>query len=116
MDIKLIKKLAISCFKKGILDEIKVLKIAKYLNKKQLRTFIKTLKLIDQQNTVTVFVSNTKFDTSLKKHVKEIFKGKKIVVKEEKELIAGIRIADFDNIYEFNLKNTITNIVNYINE
>lgn|SRR3972149_7801999 len=116
MNNKLIKKLAWSCFEKGVLDEVKVLKVAKYLNKKQLRAFVKNLKLIDKQNTVTVFVSNKKLNKLLKKQVDEIFKGKKIIVKEDKELIAGIRIEDFDNTYELNLKNTIANIVNYINE
>ena len=116
MNNKLIKKLAQECFTKGILNEGRVLKIIKYLNKKDLRMFIKNLKLIDDKNTVTVFVSDKKLDKLLKKQVDEIFKGKKIIVKEDKELIAGIRIEDFDNTYELNLKNTIANIVNYINE
>ena len=116
MNSKLIKKLAQECFINGVLDEKRVLRIVKYLNKKDLRVFIKNLKLIDDKNTVTVFVSDKKFDKLLKKHVGQIFKGKKIEIKEDNELIAGIRIKDFDNIYELNLKNTITNIVNFINE
>lgn len=116
MNSKLIKKLARSCFDKEILDEVKVLKVAKYLNKKQLRTFIKNLTLINKENTVTVFVSSKKIEKSIKNQVGEIFKGKKIIVKEDKDLIAGIRIEDVDNTYELNLKNSIVNIVNYINE
>jgi len=35
---------------------------------------------------------------------------------EDKSLIAGIKLIDNDNIYDFNLKNTFENLVSYINQ
>ncbi|PIR80360.1 MAG: hypothetical protein COU25_00480 [Candidatus Levybacteria bacterium CG10_big_fil_rev_8_21_14_0_10_35_13] len=115
MNTKLIKKLAGHCFKNGIMDEAKVQKTAKYLNKKQLKEFIKFLRLIDKKNTVTIFVSDKKMEELIDKKIKDSFRNKKIIVKEDKDLIAGIRIEDYDNIYEYSLESSINNMINHIN-
>lgn len=108
-----IKKLANASYVREELNEEKVLKIAKLLNKGQLREYIKALKLIEKKNTVKVTISS-KPDIFLQNSLKEIFKSKKIKMTQDDNLIAGIKIEDFDNVYEFNLSNTLKNIVNYI--
>lgn len=113
MNTKDIKKLALSSYTKENLDENKTLRIANLLKKGDLRQYLKTLKLIEKKNTVKVTVSS-KPDISIQTNLKKIFKHKKIIVKEDNNLIAGIKIEDFDNVYEFNLSNTLKNIVNYI--
>jgi|SRR3989338_2936922 len=110
-----IKKMALLSFKNENLDEQIVLKIAKMLSKKDLRQYIKTLRLIDRKKTVVVSIAN-KTNVSLQAKLTKIFKDKKIIIKEDKNLIAGIKIEDFDNVYEFNLKNTLENIVNFVNQ
>jgi F0F1-type ATP synthase delta subunit len=110
-----IKKLASGSYKNGILDEQIVLKIAKHLKKSDLRTYIQELKLIEAQNTVNVSTS-TKLSKDLENDLKQIFKGKKIEFTEDKNLIAGIKIVDFDKIYELNLKNTFSNMIEFINK
>jgi F0F1-type ATP synthase delta subunit len=41
---------------------------------------------------------------------------KKIIIKEDKTLLAGMRIEDADMVYDLNLKNTLNRIVEHISE
>lgn len=113
MKTKDIKKLALASYTKNKLDENKVLRITKYLEKSDLREYVNALKLIEKKNTVKITISS-KPDSLIQNSLKEIFKHKKIIITQNEELIAGIKIEDFDNVYEFNLSNTFKNIVNYI--
>ncbi len=115
MSTRDIKKLASFSFTKGELDESKVEKIAKKLSKSDLREYIKALKLINDKNTVKVW-SSTKLDRNAQESIKKMFKGKKIQLLEDKELIAGVRIEDYDNIYELNLKDSLNSMVDYVKE
>ncbi|MBI3985101.1 MAG: F0F1 ATP synthase subunit delta [Candidatus Levybacteria bacterium] len=115
MDKKLLRKLVLASYTKGNLDEDKVAKIVKYLKKSELREYIKALKLFEMQNTVLVSVTTDK-TKDLKKHFEKIFFPKKVYVEYDKSLLAGIKIADFDNIYELNLKNKLENLIKHISE
>lgn len=115
MNKKDIKQLAQFSFTKENLDEKKVLRIAKLLDKRDLRQYIKELKLKINKNTIKVSVSS-KLDKETENSLKTIFKNKKMEIIEDKDLIAGIKIEDFDNIYELNLKNTLDLMINYIKQ
>lgn len=110
-----IKSLAFASFTNGKLDEKKVFRITKYLQKTDLKHYINALKLLEKKQTVIVWIS-TAPDKLLQKKLSSIFKNKKIAIKEDQELIAGIKIEDFDNVYESNLKNSIKSAVNFITE
>ena len=115
MDRKLIKKLVLASYTHGDLDEKKVIKIAKILKKGDLKLYIKALKANEMQNTVIVSTTLDK-TKELKNHLSDVFKDKKIIVEYDKSLIAGVKIQDFDNIYELNLKNKIKNLIKFIGE
>ena len=115
MDRKLIKKLVLASYTYGDLDEKKVIKIAKIQKKGDLKLYIKALKANEMQNTVIISTTLDK-TKELKNHLSDVFKDKKIIVKYDKSLIAGVRIQDFDNIYELNLKNKIKNLIKFIGE
>ncbi len=114
MKLSEIKKLAQASYKKNELNEEIVLKIAKNLTRSELRQYIKELKLIEAKNTVKVFVSSK--SRALEVELRKIFNSKKVEFTEDKNLIAGIKIVDFDKIYEVNLKNTLDSMVEYINK
>lgn len=109
-----IKKLVIASYTQNKLDEKKVIKIAKLLSKTQLREYIKAIKAFEKQNTVVVTTADK--NDGLIKEFSKIFKDKKIVIRKDKSLLAGVKIEDFDDVYEFNLKNKIDNIVGFISE
>ena len=46
----------------------------------------------------------------------KLFPEKSIQFKEDKSLIGGIKIIDNDLIYEANIKNTLENLVTFINQ
>ncbi len=115
MNIKDIKNLASSSFTKGNLDEKKVSRITKALNRSDLRKYINALKLIAQKSTVKVWTS-TNLDKKTQESLKSLFKGKKIQTLKDEDLLAGIKIQDFDNIYDLNIKNTLNTMVSHIRE
>lgn len=113
--MKQIKKLALASYTKNNLDYSLVKKFKKNLNRSELKEYVTALKNIENKKNVVVTVVDTSFSTDLIKKMESIFKGKKILVKEDKSLIAGLRITDYDMVYELNLKNKIDKIVNFIN-
>ncbi|MBI2025880.1 MAG: hypothetical protein HYT06_00700 [Candidatus Levybacteria bacterium] len=113
--MKQLKKLVISSYTNKTLDEKKVARVAKLLSKEQLREYIKALKAFEKQNTVVITLADTN-DKKAYKDFAKLFKDKKIIIRQDKSLLAGIKIEDFDNVYEFNLKNKVDNIVNFINQ
>ncbi len=116
MNFKIIKKMANLSYTNNLLDGKKVDKIVKQLSQKDLKMYIKSLKNIENKNTVTIVVPNLLKNSTLLNEVKKLFANKKIILKEDRSLIAGLQLIDNDTIYDFNLKNNIKQMVNYINK
>src|SRR3989344_1171035 len=113
--MKKIKNLALASYKNGNLDSLLVSKFIKQLSRKDLKIYIKILKSIESKKNVVLTVADTNISSEFLKKTKSLFPGKKIIVKEDKSLIAGLKIVDFDMVYEFNLKNKIEKISEFIN-
>lgn len=114
MTKKIIRKLAKLSFSKNALDEKKVLRITKAFKRKDLKNYIKDLKRIEKQNTVFIYSSDLESIKNWKNQIQKMFPDKKIKLVLDESLIAGVRIESNDDIYEFNLKNDINNIANFI--
>ena len=106
MTKKQIKKLANLSYSKNKLIKDYVYKIVKILNREELKQYIKTIKNIENNKIVTLITSDIKNPAGIVNEVKKLFPDKKIIVKEDKSIIAGIRLINKDTIYDFNLKNT----------
>jgi F0F1-type ATP synthase delta subunit len=115
MTTKQIKKLAMASYTGKILDLKKINRITKLLTRADLKRYIRFLKSLEKSKTVTVVTSNSDVKTELNKKLKQIFPGKRLEFSKDESLIAGIKLIDNDNIYDFNLKNTFENLVSYIN-
>lgn len=115
MTNKKVKQLANLSYLKNSLDEKSVKKISSKLNRKDLKEYIKMLKMLEKKKIVTVSLPTNAVDKQMQKNLIEIFKGKKIIFKIDKNLIAGIKIVDFDNVYDFSLNNKLDNIIANIN-
>ncbi len=111
MDIKKIKKLVLASYVDKKLNPVRVKKITGLLARSDLKTYIKVLKSYEKENTVII---NLPFVYNDKKMFEEMFKGKKIIYKEDPSLIAGIKIINNDIVYEYDLKNTLEDIATYI--
>lgn len=114
MTKKQIKKLITASYIKNNLDSAKVNRITKLLTRQELKLFIKLLKNYDKTKNITLFVSNISGSSEILKQIKKIYLNKNIIVKEDKSLIAGIRLIDNDTIYDANIKNSLDEMVSYI--
>jgi F0F1-type ATP synthase delta subunit len=107
MKKNVIKKLAEQSFKKDNLDEKLVMKVAKNLKREDLKVYIKDLKNISAQKTVTVTIPSSKGASDMKKYFDKIYPGKRIVFKVDESLLTGIKVVDYDNVYELSLKGVL---------
>lgn len=103
-----LKSLVKESYKDSVLDPTIVYAIADSLKRSELKEYIDKLK--DYENRKNVIVT-TPFDISNSEIFEELFPNKKIVFKKDTYLILGLKIVDYDNVYEFNLKNTLDDII-----
>jgi hypothetical protein len=116
MTKKIINKLALASYTNNKLDSKKVNKIVKHLKRKELKAYIKFIKNYEKSRSVVLLTPASSKNTNYIKELKKIFPDKKILLERDDSLIAGIRIIDNDTIYDFNIKNTLQNLVSYINQ
>jgi F0F1-type ATP synthase delta subunit len=111
---KKIKQLVNLSYTNDKLDEVKVKKIANKLKYSDLKRYIRYIKDTEKRKSVIVYLSEDIKDKQLELEIKKKFTNKRIIFKVDKSLLAGIKIVDFDNIYDFSLKNKLDNIAYFI--
>jgi F0F1-type ATP synthase delta subunit len=116
MTNKQIKQLAQVSYTSGHLDVKKVNRITKLLNRHELKTYLKYLKAFEKAKNVEINLTDIGLKTNLSKELRKLFPDKNVNFIEDPSLIAGLKIVDNDNIYDFSLKNTFKNLVSYINQ
>lgn len=102
-----IKILAKNSYAKGRIDGKKAVKIATSLKREDLKVYIKSLKDIQARNTVFITVASNENMPNLIKEFEKLFPNKKISVELDPSLVAGIRIVDYDNVYELSIKDIL---------
>lgn len=112
----LLAKLIEYSYTKDKLDEKKVFKIASSLTRKDLKLYIKTLKLTEQKKKVYIAVPHRSVYNDGRKLFKGIFEGKEIILQEDPSLLLGTRIVDNDMVYDTSLKERIGEIEDSIND
>lgn len=105
MKKNIVKKLAQSSFTKDRLDSGKVKKAVKVLKREDLKVYIKDLKDIEARKTVYITVPNEEGLMELKKYFTQLYPDKKLMFQMDPSLIGGVKVVDYDNIYELSMKN-----------
>jgi F0F1-type ATP synthase delta subunit len=116
MTKKQIKNLVTASYTRETLDSKKVSRIVKILTRLELKEYIKEIRNRETSKTLFVFVPSISAKEYLKKTFKRLFPEKTVEFKEDQSLIAGMRIVNNDNVYDFNLRNNLENLVSYINQ
>lgn len=116
MTIRNIKKLAEQSFTYGNLDVKKIKKVISLLGKKQLKAYIKFLKKVENERLIWVFTPMDKIEDKITGKIKTIFPNKKIKYVKDPDLIVGLRVIDNDIVYEFNLKDSLDNLMTYLKQ
>jgi len=114
MTKKQIRGLVQASYTGNELDQKKINRITKLLNRSELKIYINFVKAFEKSKTLIVYAPNLSAGVFLKKEVGKLFQNKKVEIKEDKKLIAGIKIIDDDNVYDFNVRNNLKNLVSYI--
>ncbi|OGH02464.1 MAG: hypothetical protein A2798_02290 [Candidatus Levybacteria bacterium RIFCSPHIGHO2_01_FULL_37_17] len=112
--MKNIKQLALASYTDNKLDNKKILRIVNKLSRKEIKFYLKKIKLLESKNTIMVTLVDRNTDKKIINDIRKIFKNKNVVINEDKALLAGIRILDFDNLYEYDLKSKIENISKFL--
>ncbi len=113
MTKKQIKLLVFASYKGDTLDSKKVFKIARLLNRKNLKKYINELKSVESKKTVIV---TTSFPPQKDIMPLNLFPDKKIVYKSDPSLGIGVRIQCSDMLYELNLKDTLGRILSHLEQ
>lgn len=116
MTTREIKKLAEQSFTYGNLNVKKIKKVITLLGKKQLKTYIKFIKKLENERLVWVFTPMDKVEDKITGKIKGMFLNKKIKYVKDSSLIAGVRVVDNDMVYEFNLKDSLDNLITYLKQ
>lgn len=116
MTKKQIRNLVQASYSKNMLDIKRVNRIIKLLSRADLKEYIKGIKAFEYNKKISIFVPNLSIVGDLKKELTKLFPNKIIEVKEDKTLLAGVKIIDDDDVYDFNLRNNLKNLVLYINQ
>lgn len=115
MTKKEIKELALASYTKDKLDIKKINKIVKFFSKKDLKNYVRYIKSYEKTKNVIIEMPIVTGKEDILRQFKKLYPGKNIQVKENKSLLAGVKITDNDIVYEQNLKNKLENIVSFIN-
>lgn len=114
MDKKKILTYVSKSYVKNHLDYSRVKAIASILRRSDLKKYIQGLKNAESKKNVIIvlpFKNNSQISIFQK-----IFPNRNIVYRTDPSLIAGVRIIDNDQIFEFDLKDTLGNIIANIKE
>jgi F0F1-type ATP synthase delta subunit len=111
MTRKQILQLVSSSYSKNKLDDKKVSKIASLLKRKDLKSYVRALKLQEKKSTVNIALPSAAVYNSSKRIFFDLFPGKSIIISEDKLLLLGGKIVADDMVYDFSLKNKLENFL-----
>lgn len=112
---KIIKNLVNSSYTNNNLDSESVQKITGYLNRKMLKAYIKEIKQYEKKTTVFVDLPFI-VQESEKKQIQTLFPKKKILYNTDQTLLAGLRITDYDIIYELSMRDSLNKMLERIEQ
>lgn len=109
MTKKMIHQLVNASYKKDQLDAEAVKKIVSLLIRKDLKAYIRSLKLAEKARTISLVLP--KKSVYNKTTFESLFQGKRITVSEDPSLLLGLKIIDNDMVYDMTLKQKLENFV-----
>lgn len=86
-----------------------VTKVARVLKREDLKIYIKDLKNIEAKRTVTIIIPSLSGINEMKRYFSKIYPGKRIVFNVDESLLSGIKVVDYDNVYELSIKGLLEN-------
>ncbi|MBI2031129.1 MAG: hypothetical protein HYT08_00795 [Candidatus Levybacteria bacterium] len=119
MDYKKIKKIAEQSFINNKLDPKIVNFVTKKLKRSEIKKYIKILRLLERKKTIYLVlpkVTENQGTDYVLSYLNKTYPDKKIEIEKDPSLISGIKILNDDIIYNYNVKDTINNLISHINK
>ncbi len=117
MKKKQIEQLVLQSYFGENLDIKKVEKLTSQISRIDLKMYIRTLKNWERKHSVEIFIPEAKYKNFLKlKTIKTAFPKKKVKLNTDPTLITGVKIVSEDLVYDFNLKDTLEDLVEHIRQ
>lgn len=112
MKKKLLKQIVLSSYKNGELHDKTITQIADILDRKDLKQYITALKQSEKLR--TVFIDMALAEVGVTKEFQKFFGEKKVVIRTDPSLLAGMRVTDNDDIFQMNLKHNLDAIIEHV--
>ena len=117
MKKKQIEHLVLQSYSGGNLDIKRVEKHTSQISRRDLKRYIRALKKWEMKRSVEIFIPKAKYKNFLKLGtIKTTFPKKKVKFNTDPTLITGVKIVSEDLIYDFNLKDTLEDLVEHIRQ
>jgi len=114
---KTVKILARKSLKGDLVDEIKVKKLYPLLKREELKAYLRELKELVDKNTVYITLpSDEELSNDARKIFSKNFPGKNVKVSLDPSLIGGVRIKNYDMIYELSIRDQLEEALKSITE
>src|SRR3989344_1201297 len=113
MNKKQINRLVLESYKKNRLDKKKINRIVTLISRSDLKKYLSALKIQEKK---AMLIVSTPADNPLsdEKLFRKLFPNKKIIFKNDKSLLLGMQIVDYDVIHNFTLKSSLDKIISRI--
>ncbi len=113
MKKKQLKLITNISYSENILNLDVVEKIVNLLKRKDLKQYIRALKMREKESSIVIDTPLPLTDEE-RLFLEKIFVGKRIENRINPELLLGIRVTNNDNIYDVSLKSKLENIISYL--
>lgn len=114
MTKRLLQQLVLASYKNNTLSPKAVEEISDHLDKKDLKAYIRALKLMEQQKRVYIALPKANLYNTSKKALENLFPEKELVFEEDPTLLLGMRVVDNDMVYETSLKDRLNSILDEV--
>lgn len=116
MTKRFLHQLVLTSYINNHLNAKKVDAIAASLTRHDLKAYIRALKLLEQQNRISVALPKANLYNEVRKNLEKLFPNKQLVLEENPSLLLGMQLIDNDMVYEMSLRDRLEEIVDQINE
>ncbi len=115
MTKKQIERLVLESYAGNSMDTRRVEKLTSGISRGDLKIYIRALKNWERKTSIEIITPDERYQKDLKlSMIKRLFPNKEIKFKVDSSLISGVKIVSEDMVYDFNLKNTLEEIVEHI--
>ncbi len=116
MTKRLLQQLVLASYQDEDLDAHNVDEISKRLSTKDLKAYLRALKLMEQQKKIYIAMPSASVYNTSKKDLKKLFPKKELVFTEDPSLLLGMRLIDNDMVYDMNLKSRLENVIEEVEQ